>query len=534
MSHPDFIQALLDPRAYPHRERPGRIDLNETHNSWLLFTERHVYKIKKPVDFGFLDFSTLEKRRFFCHEELLLNRRLSPDVYLGVVEVRERDGQFTVAAPGVERGKLVDYAVKMRRLPQDCWLSERLAGGADVSVEVIRRIADRIALFHENAETNDQIRAGGALEAVRYNVEENFTQVAPFIGGVLQAETYDSVRAYSRAFMDSREGAFRARESGGKIRDCHGDLHLAQICVENGISFIDCIEFNHRFRYSDVAADIAFPAMDLDHYGRGDLSRILVDEYQRCATDDGLRGVLPFYQCYRAFTRGKVACLRLRQLEEEGGPEEEREEAAAHAQAYFELARRYSSLSGPILILTTGLMASGKSVLTKLLSKRLGAVVLRSDAVRKELAGISGGTRRFERWGEGIYSPEFTQETYDEIHRRVRSLLRDQRIVILDASYPTVELREQARVVALEEGASSLVLEVVCTDAVRWERLQARHRADGESVSDGRVELMDDQRERYEPPDEIPPRERVRVATDRAPEASAYACLESIYVAVLS
>ncbi len=285
-----------------------RVGLVETHISWLFFTGRFVYKVKKPVNFGFLDFTTLERRRFFCLEELRLNQRLSPDVYLGVVAIWEEGGRYAMQ----ETGRIVEYAVKMRQLPADRWLSGLLKRG-DATPALMRRIARRIAAFHAVAEVGEPARHVGGIDTVRFNTQENFSQTREQVGVTVAVEIQDRVQAYTEAFLDARSEVFARREREGRIRDCHGDLHADQICVEDGIAFIDCIEFNERFRYGDVAADIAFPAMDVDYYGRPDLSAELVREYVAASGDADALAVLDFYKCYRAFTRGKVRGFRLRQ-----------------------------------------------------------------------------------------------------------------------------------------------------------------------------------------------------------------------------
>src|SRR5262245_2118643 len=258
---------MLEPGTYPAAERPARVTVAETHISWLFFTGRFVYKVKKPVNFGFLDFTTLDQRRFFCLEEVRLNQRLSPDVYLGVAAIREQGERYTIG----ETGRLVECAVKMRQLPGDRWLSGLLKRG-EATAPLMQRIARRIASFHADAERGMRANELVGVPSVRFNTQENLTQTREQIGVTVTAEAHDRVRAYTEAFLEARAHVFARRERDGRIRECHGDLHADQICAENGIAFIDCIEFNERFRYSDVAADIAFPAMDVEYYGRQDLA----------------------------------------------------------------------------------------------------------------------------------------------------------------------------------------------------------------------------------------------------------------------
>ena len=493
------------------------MDFVETHISWLFFTGRFVYKIKKPVDFGFLDFTSLEKRRHFCLEEVRLNRRLSPDVYLGVVGIWEEGGRYAMH----ETGRIVEYAVKMRQLPDDRWLSGLLQRG-EASPSLMRRIARRIAAFHAAAAGGEPAPRVGGIDTVRANTQENFTQTRDQVGVTVAQETWDRVKAYTDAFLDARSELFARREREGRIRDCHGDLHADQICVENGIAFIDCIEFNERFRFSDVAADIAFAAMDVDYHGRPDLSAELLREYVAASGDAGALNVLGFYKCYRAFTRGKVRGFRLRQP---GLSDPERHAIVDQASRYFDLANRYAQLPGPLVIVISGLMGTGKSSLARALGPRLGAEVLASDIVRKELAGIRPEEPRLEAWAEGIYGDEFTRRTYRELHTRAAERLREGRIVILDASYREAACRAGARDTARANGAPFLLLEAVCPETIVRQRLAGR----GGGASDGRLELLDRQHEEFQSPLEIPGEERAQIDTSGALDEVAMAALVTVY-----
>ena len=312
-----MVEALLQPEAYPHQV--AGVELVETHVSYLFLTGEHVYKVKKPVDYGFLDFTTLDKRRYFCHQEVALNRRMSPEVYLGVSEVRQHQGRYTIDGPGVT----VEYAVKMRQLPRQRALSMLLQQG-QVSPADIRRLVAKIARFHARAAASPEITRQGGLERVQQNIQENFDQARRFIGVCLSQETYQALADYSQAFLADHQPLFRRRAQEGRIRDCHGDLHTAQIFLlepgppptgasgdYDGISIIDCIEFNDRFRYCDVAEDMAFLAMDLDFHGRADLSRQFVQDYVAASGDPGVLELLDFFKVYRACVRGKVTAFRL-------------------------------------------------------------------------------------------------------------------------------------------------------------------------------------------------------------------------------
>lgn len=501
MERPAFIDGLLEPSAYPSGERPQRVELEETHVSWLFFTGDFVYKVKKPVDLGFLDFSTLELRHIYCQEEFRLNRRLSPGVYLGVSEVRRRNGSFNIDGGG----RMIDYAVKMRQLPRDRWLRRLLESG-EADAPMVERIARRIADFHNRAATDDTITRIGGIDTIRFNTRENSDQTRNYVGTTLSAVQFDTVSAYLDAFLNTRHLLFAERAAEGRVRDCHGDLHADQICVDNGIEFIDCIEFNYRFRFSDVAADIAFLVMDLEHFGRPDLAAACIASYVARSGDKRLRALLDFYKCYRAYTRGKVMSFRLDQERLDGT---ERADIVGEARSYFDLAFRYARLPRPLLLITRGLMGSGKSALAHALAPRLSAKVLSSDALRKQLAGIEPEERHFEPWAHGIYAPQFTERTYAHMHERAAELLASGRSVILDASYREPANRDAARKLAEEAGASFLIAETRSPRHILEQRLAARHLPDepeddlarqptppsiqASRAADGRVELLEKQ-----------------------------------------
>ncbi len=520
-THPDFIEALLDPKAHPHAT--GDVQVEETHISWLVFTDDHVYKVKKPVNFGFLDFSTLDRREHFCREELRLNQRLSPSVYLGVETITLYDGQFLLGGDG----KVVDYAVKMRRLPASGWLAGLLKRD-EVDAPTVRRIAARIADFHAQSTESGASEAGSSVDIVSQNTEENFDQTTPFLGWTLPQTTYDVVRAYSRTFLQTGRSLFLRREEQGRIRDCHGDLHAGQICVENGIDFIDCIEFNDRFRIGDTAADLAFLAMDLHARGHPELSSVLVEEYRARTNDEGLGDVLRFYECYRAYTRGKVESMRADQL----GPDRpERRGAEGSARLYFQLARHYAIPKGPLLIALTGLMGTGKSSVSEALSACWDALTFNSDVVRKELEGVPPGEHRYERWQQGIYSEERSEATYEEMNRRAGEALTEGRVVVLDGSYAKNRWREAASRNAESAGAAFILAEVCCPAAVVRDRLVQRQ-ASGEGPSDGRVELASRQAAEYEPVDREAFPSRSQIWTDRSGEELPYQALCALYGAL--
>jgi aminoglycoside phosphotransferase family enzyme len=325
------VEALQKPQAYD--ENPGQIELIQTHISYVFLTNNFVYKIKKAVNFGFLDFSTLEKRRFFCEKELQLNRRLCGDMYIETAPITQNGG---IKIKG--KGETVEYALKMKRLPQEKIMTKLLKENK-IDKKTIEDIAKIIAEFHAKAETNQTISQFGSIDIIKTNWDENFEQTRNVVDKTISAAEFDLISGKIAKFMVDSKGLFEKRIGEGKVKDCHGDIHSGNIFIAERIYIFDAIEFNERFRYSDTAADMAFLAMDLDFNNRSDLSDYFVKKYVEYSGDNELLKLLPFYKCYRAYVRGKVVGFRL------GDPaisDEEKQAAAKEANAYFELASIYA------------------------------------------------------------------------------------------------------------------------------------------------------------------------------------------------
>jgi len=330
---PELVQALLNPKAYPETPPQG-IELVQTQMSFVFLTDEYVYKVKKPVNLGYLDYTTLDKRHFYCQREVELNRRLCPAAYLGVVPIRRDKGNISIDG----QGEIIEYAVKMRRLPQQAMMNVLLTNNK-VSPQMVTSVAQKLAEFHQRAETNATISAFGNLDAITKNTEENFTQTKKYIGNTIPQDKYQRIKDYTTTFIKNNAPLFRQRINDGRIRDCHGDLHAAHICFTDDICIYDCIEFSDRFRYCDVASEVAFLAMDLDHYGRADLSRSFVNAYVAQSRDDELLRLLNFYKCYLAYVRGKVESFK---LDDPYISAEEKTKVLAIARSYFELADSYT------------------------------------------------------------------------------------------------------------------------------------------------------------------------------------------------
>jgi aminoglycoside phosphotransferase family enzyme len=328
------VEALMKPEAY--NEDPGVIELVQTHISFVFLTSNLVYKVKKAVNLGFLDFTTLEKRRFYCEKELELNRRLCGDMYIEVVPINKSNGVIRVKG----EGETVEYAVKMKRMPQDKMMN-KLLDKKKVDKKLIDKIAKIIAEFHSKAETNARTSKFGSLATIENNWNENFEQTREFVDKTISVKDFEFIRERIRKFMKRNRGFFEKRMADGRVRDCHGDIHSGNIFVTDGIYIFDAIEFNERFRYSDVASDVAFLAMDLDFKKRINLSNLFVERYVKCSGDQELTKLLPFYKCYRAYVRGKVTSFKLK---DPNVSNEEKKAATKEAKAYYELASTYTKI----------------------------------------------------------------------------------------------------------------------------------------------------------------------------------------------
>lgn len=489
---PEVVQALLNPRIYP--DKTERVKLVQTQMSFVFLTGKYVYKIKKPVNLGYLDYTTLEKRRFFCEQEVKLNRRLCGKAYLGVIPITRSQSGFSL----MDAGEAVEYAVKMRYLPQGRMMNV-LLDRDQVSKEMVEEVARKLVDFHAEAETSPAISEFGKIEAIRINVEENFSQTQKYIGSTISAQQFQRIKDYTYEILQKKASIFNERVANGRIRDCHGDLHSQHVCFSDGICIYDCIEFNDRFRYCDVASEIAFLAMDLDHYGRADLSRSFSNAYIDISRDSQIKELLRFYKGYRAYVRGKVGSFK---YDDPYISVEERKLTLEAARSYFELAEAYSR-SKSMLFITVGLVGSGKTTLAQAIAKRLGLTVISSDRVRKKLASIPATEHHFEQMESGIYSAEFSRRTYDELLSEARSILQQGDSVILDASFIKAEERQKALQVSEETEADFFVLECILDEENTQRRLAERltHR----SISDGRWEIYGPQKKKFEPVTEVPP-----------------------------
>jgi aminoglycoside phosphotransferase family enzyme/predicted kinase len=504
----DLRDDLARPDAYAPAQ-PSGATVIETHISWVFLVEREVFKVKKPVALGFLDFRTVEERRRACLAEVELNARLAPGVYLGVVPVRVSGGRATFHG----EGPIVDYAVHMRRLGDEARADVRLERGR-LSGRDIDAVAGRLAAFHASAHTGPEIARFGAPDAVEYNIQENFRQTAGSLLTFLGDEEAAEIVRWQTAFVRDRASVFESRVAAGRVRDGHGDLRLEHVYLlgDGPPIAIDCIEFNDRFRYADVCADLAFLSMDLAAHARVDLGERLLASYARESGDYDLYALVDFYEAYRAFVRGKIAALV---ASDPAVDEGRRERAGREARKAFLLALSAgrSSLVQPAVVAVGGVIASGKSTIADEVGLALSAPVIDADRTRKQLLGVTPTHRLENASWTGGYDPGVTAKVYDEVLRRAEVVLASGRPVVLDASFRAAEHRAAARALAARLGLPFAFVECTADLPTYEARLAARARQPG--VSDGRVEILHDFMAHFEPVTEMSASEHVRIDTRR-------------------
>ena len=497
-----IIEAMCRPDFYP--DRPRTVELIKTHISWVLIAGDFVYKVKKPVSFGFLDFSTLAKRKYYCEEEVRLNRRLAAEFYLDVEAIHEdANGNVTLTPTN----HIVEYAVLMKKLPEDKMLKSLLAQGRAPD-GIFDDLGKKIADFHARAETSERISQMGLPEMIRKSHEENFSEMAGYLDVTIPADQYAFIKNYDESFIARKRGLLKKRVADGKIRECHGDLHLEHICMTEEIAIFDCIEFNERFRCVDTAAEVAFLSMDMDLNGYPEKGERFIHSYVRHSGDAEALSLLDFYRCYYAFVRGKVASLRLAQREEAIA---KRLDIMEESEKYFNLAYRYAArLDRPVLLMTAGLTGTGKSYLAQELSLMMNAEVIRTDVLRKELFDMDSTERPLDDFGRGMYSDEITCRTYDRAFDRVAARIKNNRAVIMDASFKRRADRDRAVALAARLGVDYYLIECVGPEEMVKERLSKRTR-EGADASDGRWEIYLHQKSDFDEINEIPAEHYLRL-----------------------
>jgi aminoglycoside phosphotransferase family enzyme/predicted kinase len=467
-----LIAGLSDPSAYRHPV--DSVEVLQTHISVVFLAGPFAYKIKKPLYLEFLDYSTLERRRHYCDREVALNRRLAPSVYLGVVPVGLVGGSPAMDGPG----EAVEWAVMMRRLPDEATLRSRVVRD-EVGIGQVEDLAARIAEFHAHAESSPHVAASGRYEVVARNARDNFEQSAAHVGTTLSRDVFERLKVLTEEALARHRPVIEGRAARGVPLDGHGDLRLGHVYLFPGnqapddLVIVDCIEFADRFRHADPVADMAFLVMDFARHGRKDLGRAFAGAYFRTTGDAEGQALLSFYAAYRAVVRGKVQGMKYSEPEV---PPADRASALDEARAHWLLALVELEVEGrrPCLVLVGGLPGSGKSTLAAGLAEHAGFTTIRSDEVRKELAGLSGTDDASAPYGEGIYGPDWTRRTYAECSRRADALLFGGKRVAVDASFGREGDRRDFLELAGRRGVPSAFLLCQADPAVIRARIEGR------------------------------------------------------------
>ena len=488
----ELLAFLSRPESFPGK--PANVEIRQTHISIVVIASPNVYKIKKPLDLGFLDFSTLEKRRHFCVEEVRLNRRLTQDVYLGIVPIARRDGLLHFGA----EGEIVEYAVRMRELSRAGFLHERLALGA-ATMRDLERVAARLRDFYQAQKSSETVAEWGRVAKLRVSTDENFTQTERFVGSLLGRPAFDALRFFTNQVYERHASLFERRRKEGRILDCHGDLRCEHVhLADDEVNIFDCIEFNERLRFIDVANDVAFLAMDLDFLGRPDLGAAFLHRIANLLNDPELLSLTNFYKCYRAYVRGKVAAIKSAEPEV---PAADRARSRERAAQLFRRALGYAVAgSEPIVIVVMGRVASGKSTVARLAGEALGWPVFSSDRTRKELAGVGSQVRSDVATRAQLYREFMTRHTYKVLLQRGIESARDKGGAILDATFARRAQRDLLREALAVARIRCRMVEIIASDEEIIARLRRRE-ASWTEVSDARLEDFEMLRARREPLD---------------------------------
>lgn len=483
MATPSLIERMMQPGFYPHPVREP-IQMQQTHVSYVFLTGDYAYKVKKPVNFGFLDFSTLEHRQHFCLEEIRMNQEIAPELYLDVLPITQIDDRFELNGTG----EPVEYVLKMREFPQDDLFSCLFERGhlTESHLEELGRI---VAQFHAKAQTNEYIRSFGEVSKVRQAFDENYEQTKNYIGGPQTLQQFEETKAFTDEFFATRQELLNSRIQNNWIRECHGDLHLRNICLwQQKILLFDRIEFNEPFRFVDVMYDVAFAVMDLEARGRKDLGNAFLNTYIEQTGDwEGLQ-VLPLYLSRQAYVRAKVTSFL---LDDPAVPDDLKKEAQETAAMYYKLAWHYTRSQKGRLILMSGVSGSGKSTVARQLARRWGAIHIRSDAARKHLAGIP----LEQAGGAELYTSQMNEKTYGRL-LELGVLLANQGFpVILDAKYDRQVLRQNAIAQANQQDLPIQIIYCTAPDDVLRDRLSSRTN----DVSDATADLLQQQKAAAEP-----------------------------------
>jgi len=500
-----LLESLQNPALYDHPV--SSFQVIETHVSWVLLTGLYAYKIKKPVNYGFLDYSTLEKRRLFCEEEVRLNCRLAPSLYLGVVAIC--GDEFHPVLNG--NGAVFEYAVKMKQFPQETQL-DRLLKHEGLNREVVFKLASKIADFHQSIRSADTKSSFGDVDHITQPVMENFTQIRQHLRNDRILSKLDFLETWTHQHLQMLAEIMEQRKKEGFIRECHGDMHLRNIAWWNReIVIFDCIEFNKNFYWIDVISEIAFLIMDLEDRKQDVLARLFLNRYLEITGDyDGVR-LLRFYKVYRAMVRAKVGAIRLSQEKELS---EEYEDTLEEVKQYVQLACHYIHSQAPCLLINYGVSGSGKSYNTQLLLEKLPAIQVRSDVERKRLFAEHSAQSKGTAYETSIYSKVASLQTYQRLLKIAQSLLHSGYSVIVDAANLKSETRQQFIELASLMCVPFYILAYTAPEKIIRERVLQRSEQ-GDDVSDATLEILEHQLNDMEPLSEEELRYAITIDTER-------------------
>ncbi len=473
-----MIEKLINEKSFPHPVE--YIKFIETHSSWVVLTGKFAYKIKKPVNFGFLDYSTLDKRKYYCERELKLNRELTP-IYLDVVPVFKNGDNLSF----VNGTSIVDYAVKMKEIPQHTIMSNLLEENK-VSPDHIERISEIVCDFHKNASTDEEVKKYGEMDTIRFNWNENFSQIEPYMGLTIFRRDHEEIKERILSFME-KEDLFLSRIDG-YVKLVHGDLHTGNIFIHNhDIHIFDRIEFNMRFACSDTAADVAFLLMDLEYRNRFDLSNFFLLRYIMRTEDYGMLRLIDFYRSYRAHVRGKVTGFLYSQNKDD--------RLIETARRYFQFSLNYARRmeEKPSVYVLYGLPGSGKSTMASMLAEHKGAIHIQTDVIRRVITGLDFGTHHYQNFEQGIYSKDISNKVYSTMIEIARKVVDNGKSVVLDGTFSNEEYREMVK----EKLPGVKFIRCYVPDSIARERIKKKQNLD--TLSDITIELYEKMKNRFTP-----------------------------------
>lgn len=488
-----LIDFFLTPSSYP--EKVKEIKHYETHISHVFLTDRFVYKIKKPVKFEFLDYSTLKKRFSNCKREVLLNSRLAKGYYLGVVKIYEKNNRLSFKKE--KNSKIIEYAVKMKKIDEEKILANLIEGGENLYKDMFK-IGKRVATFHRETPSYRGVYYGGYSAVLKDN-RENFEEIEPFVGKTITLEEFATIKSFTENFLKENKTLLKKRKLEGFVKELHGDLQAHHVVLSKPLIVFDCIEFNKRLATGDVLEDIAFLVMDMEFRGRFDLSKILVKSYFYENKEFLNFDLLQFYKVYRAVVRGKVESLTSLSV----AKVEDQEKAIKRAKNYFALASHYIAYDdkcfNPLIFM--GFSGSGKSTVAKEFTDR--AVLLRSDVIRKEIAGVNGKSHKRYKINNGIYSREMTEKTYTALLQKTCEALREGKRVIVDGVFLKRWQRQLFYERLIKEKENPLFIYFVAPIEELKKRVIMRKKT-GMDISDADLEVLKYQIDNFEALDELP------------------------------